>query len=60
MQYEVLRPFTATDRVLAVGEHVETNTWRPEAITSLTERKYIQPLGSDQAQSAATKEKRHG
>lgn len=63
MQCEVLRPFQAIDRVLDIGEQVETAPWRPAAVQSLIERRYLKPLAIEQApaeQPAGTKEKRHG
>lgn len=44
MVCEVLRPFTATDHELAIGEQVDTASWRDSAVQSLIERRYIKPL----------------
>lgn len=63
MLCEVLRPFQATDTLLAIGTQVETNTWRSTAVASLIERRYLKPVEADSSTKplpSKAKEANHG
>ncbi len=63
MLCEVLRPFQATDTLLAIGAQVETDTWRPTAVASLIERRYLKPVEADSSTKllpSKAKEANHG